>query len=487
MLREAKVRHTAVQVGRGILGVAAVTAVCYSLHLDFAIAGFLYLLTVVLQSPTAGFAASAIVSLGAVLCLDYFFTPPILRLEIGSPIDGVALLTYTVTSLIITRLASRAREEARLAERKQEAIACLYQTAFRLFSVEPHAVSSQSILQIFREVLSVESICLYDAAMDKLETAGIDNSTLAGQTKAACRPDRNFDESGMAVRRLHVAGVQIGAIGFAGLANAESLADSLSMLAAASLERARSFQTAAAAAATSQTEVLRTAIVDAFAHQFKTPLAAILAAAGGIQQAGALGSQQQEMVELIESEAICLNRLATRLLATARLDHAEVQPRLEPADLIEMVTRLVKESASDGHSMRMQLHAAPVAVACDRELLNLALSQLIENAVKYAAGRTPIDIAVAVESGEAQVRVTNRGNRIAADERERIFERFYRGESAKQAARGAGLGLYVARKIAVAHRGRLALEECGSGPEETTFCLTLPNLEAASQHAWAGG
>jgi len=156
IMKARSVRTTARQVGVGGLGIAAVTSICYPLHLDLTIAAFLYLLVVVLQSPAGGFASSAIVSTMAALCLDFFFTPPVLKLEIASPLDGVALFTYLATSLIVTRFASQARQKARVAERKQEAFARLYETTWRLYSVAPQAVSGRETLRIFFEVINVE-------------------------------------------------------------------------------------------------------------------------------------------------------------------------------------------------------------------------------------------------------------------------------------------------------------------------------------------
>jgi K+-sensing histidine kinase KdpD len=134
-------RNSVRQAALGLLGIAAVTLVCFPLHVNFAIPAFLYLLTVVLLSPAGGFAPSAIVSLVAVLCLDYFFTPPILQLEVASPIDGVTLVAYLVTSLTITRLATEARQKAQSAKRREEVHARLYEIIWRLFSIEPQAVS----------------------------------------------------------------------------------------------------------------------------------------------------------------------------------------------------------------------------------------------------------------------------------------------------------------------------------------------------------
>jgi two-component system sensor histidine kinase KdpD len=122
MMSIATVRNIAWQTLIGVICIAAVTLICFPLHLNFAIPAFLYLLAVVLRSPSSGFAPVAIVSLVAVLCLDYFFTPPILQLEVASPIDAAALLAYLITSLIITRLATDARRKARWAEGRQETL-----------------------------------------------------------------------------------------------------------------------------------------------------------------------------------------------------------------------------------------------------------------------------------------------------------------------------------------------------------------------------
>jgi two-component system sensor histidine kinase KdpD len=260
------------------------------------------------------------------------------------------------------------------------------------------------------------------------------------------------------------------------------MAAPLSMLAGAALERAQSFQAASAAAATSQAETLRSAIVDAFAHEFKTPLSAILTAAGGIRETRELTAQQLEMVELIEVETLRLSKLATRLLVTARLDRDEVQPRLEPTNLTDLIARMVSRWPADGTRVCLDLGVEEVEVASDRELLTLALTQLLDNAFKYSPHNQPVLISLASQEDTAVVRVSNRGSVVPIAERERIFERFQRGAAARQLAAGAGLGLYVARKIAVAHGGSLHLEDYAPGELETAFCLKLPIFKTEAQH-----
>ncbi len=476
-------RNTAKQVVLGACGIGVVTLLCFPLHVNYAIPGFLCLLTVVLLSRASGFASAAIVSVVAVLSLDYFFTPPIGKLEIASPIDSVTLVTYLITSLIITRLSTEARQKAQSAERRREDLARLYQIVWRLFSAEPQAVSGAAALQICREVLDVETVCLFDGGSGKLESAGAPNQNLVEKTQSACETgcDYQDESSRISVHCLQLAARRTGAVGFQGL-RGESMAAPLSMLLGASLERAESFQKARDAAATSQVEVLRAAIVDAFAHQFKTPLAAILTAAGGIREAHGATAQQLEMVEMIEVETMRLSRLATRLLVTARLDRDEVQPRLVPTNLRELIGRMAGQYPTEARHVSMELGTEEVQVASEPELLALALSQLLDNACKYSPAGSPIRVSLAVRDGMAWVRVRNRGSFVPPPERAKIFERFYRGAAAAELTAGTGLGLYVARKIAVAHGGSLDLEEYPAGGLETAFSCRLPLLETRTQN-----
>src|SRR5262249_35069304 len=121
----------------------------------------------------------------------------------------------------------------------------------------------------------------------------------------------------------------IGAIGFAGLESPELTAGPLAALAVAHLERVHSFVHASQAATTAQTESYRSAILDALAHEFKTPLSTIMTAAGALREAPSLDPQDREMAETVESEAARLGRLTSRLIRTARLEREEIRPWID--------------------------------------------------------------------------------------------------------------------------------------------------------------
>jgi two-component system sensor histidine kinase KdpD len=112
-------------------------------------------------------------------------------------------------------------------------------------------------------------------------------------------------------------------------------------------------------------------------------------------------------------------------------------------------------------------------VSADPELIQLALGQLLDNAAKYSLPRSAIEVNVESQNGFVTVRIWNGGSLIQPSERQRIFERFYRGSQMRHLAPGSGLGLYIARKITLAHGGNLELEAETPIPG-TAFRLVLP-------------
>jgi two-component system sensor histidine kinase KdpD len=478
-------RRTVKHVGLGGVGVAAITAICYPLRADFAIAGCLYLLLVVLQSTVASFTASAMVVVLAIGCLDYFFLPPLFTLRVSSPVDAVGLVTFLITTLVITRLASKARAEARNAEARRKDLARLYELASRLVSVNPHVVVERKYLNIFREIFDLRAMCLFDGMAAAVSCDGNSEHSLSDLTRKAYASNTDYDDERgkVAVRCLRISEKPMGAAGFEGLPRAESTAGPLAVLAAAMIQRAHSFKAASEAAAAAQVEVLRSAILDAFAHQFKTPLAAILTAAGGLRETGPLVPGQHDMVETIEAQAAGLGRLTTRLLRMARLDRDEIQPRMQVTDLSTVINHLVDpyRSLANGHQIVLNIGGPAVEVLSDPDMLGLAIVQVLDNAFRYSPPDSTITVTVDSVDGFAVVRVTNEGSEILPEEQNRIFDRFFRGTAGHYAS-GTGLGLYVAKKIVLAHGGTLKLDTEHVYGQGTTFYLRLPVAKKERKH-----
>ncbi|MGB7758966.1 MAG: ATP-binding protein [Bryobacteraceae bacterium] len=468
---------------RGAALIATVTVVCYRIHLNSASTALLFLIAIVLQSLDCGFWEAAIVCVLATASLDWFFIDPLFTFRVAHGLDVVTLFCLMIVSLVVTRIQSRSRSEARESRVQRENMERLYQVGMELFAQAPSATPGPALLRPFWTRLDLDAVCLFDQATMELHEIGTSRRDLASKTRDGYISGRNraYPELGVVVHCLRERDAILGAIGFEGLRNPDLMAPALAGFAASALERSRMFRSAAIAAANAQAETLRSAILDALAHEIKTPLATIVTAAGGLRATGPMPPDQEELAGMIESEASRLGDLTSRLLRLARLDKEEVKPRLEPADAAEIAQgsarRFEKLWPDRQISFRRLGEAREVRV--DPELMSLAISQLLENACKYSR----LDARILVESstGEngAALDVWNDGDPIPPNERNRIFDRFYRGTAAQRTTAGSGLGLYVARKIALAHGGDLALVDTeGDG---VAFRLTLPlsNSEAS--------
>jgi two-component system sensor histidine kinase KdpD len=461
--------------------VGLITFICYGLRLNYTTVSFCFLIIVVLQSLIGDFLSSVVVSLISFLCLNYFFIPPIFSLRISDSSDTLALVAFLVAGLVITRLTSQTREAAASEELQRKEVTRLYELARELLQLKPEATSTEQLLEPFKSQFGLRAVCLFDA--DTAENHLVGGSLeLAEATRAAYIGGRDFQDrgSGLAVRLLQPGNGTIGAIGFEGLRDLE-LAGPLTALATIMIEQLRAFQQASHAAAATEAEVFRGAVLDALAHEFKTPLATILTAAGGLRETGPLRTEQLALAEAVESEASRLEQLTTRLLRLAKLDREEVKPQTELIDLAEVTRALVDQHSRRWPGRHLVFKGARVRVLGDRELLWLGLAQLLDNACKYS--RPGSEIIVSVESaGEtATVRVWNSGSSIPSGEQANIFERFYRGVEARRLTPGSGLGLYVARKIAIAHGGTIALDRAGS-EEGTAFRFSIANAQGEPNH-----
>jgi len=128
--------------------------------------------------------------------------------------------------------------------------------------------------------------------------------------------------------------------------------------------------------------------------------------------------------------------------------------------------------AAERNSIQVAIEDPLLTVRGDRELLAMILTQYIDNARKYSTAGTPIEIAARASHSEILISVHNFGSAIRIEDRERVFERFYRSPELKNAVPGTGIGLSVVRKAAEAHNGHVWV--ISDDKEGTTFYLSFP-------------
>ncbi len=205
-------------------------------------------------------------------------------------------------------------------------------------------------------------------------------------------------------------------------------------------------------------------------HEFRTPLAIVDAA---VQNFASRDAGDRERMERILGAVRRLRRMIDNCLVDDRIDGGAIALRPDAVDLSGLLEDAVEVmgTAFERHPIRLSLPEAPVVIRADPGLLVVAIGNVLENAVKYTPEGAQVDVALTMAGDQVEVAVQDRGSGVPEAERERIFDRFYRGGGTTRSA-GAGLGLFLVRSILETHGGSVRCE--GGAEGGTRFVLRLP-------------
>ncbi len=462
-------------------GILACTWIFFRLNQTLGSVGFLYLVFVVLAAMYGDFWQATVVSVVAVACLDFFFDEPIFSFTVGRLSNWVELGVFEFTALIITQLSNRAhlREMEAVSERRDTAR--LYQTARRILLSGDSGDPGDLVAGSIRDEFEFRQTILFDAVSGNVYESGMarreeDQQALVQQARSAYLRDSDGFQPEAQTRFcvLRFGTRPVGALALCGSEVSALIATALASLAAIALERARTLERQCQAEAARQAEQLRTAVLDALAHKFKTPLTVIRTASSGLPAAGELSELQRELVSLIDQEARTLNGLASRLMGAPKLDLEAFRPQPEPLLFSRLIKAAIEEldRQSDRERFQVLVPTTEPPVFADRELILTALAQLVDNALKYSLPGSPVEIGIHIQEGSVALKVRTQGLVVPTADRERIFERFYRAPGAQQFSGGTGLGLSIVKTIASDHDGTVWAE--GEPDYGTVFSFALP-------------
>jgi len=472
------------QVALASAVLALLTSVGLFLQINLLTISLLFLLVVVAAASLFGFWQASLASVVAVLLLDFFFEPPLYSFRVENPAIFVALATFEVIALSISRFHGREMRIAREAAIHRDGMDQLYELSRNTMLLDLRQPPGPQLATLIRGIFNVRAVALFDAGLGRQDRAGEWNVGEENLARECYLRDSAQDELEMqrSQRVLRPASGReaLGALVVCGELN-PSVVDGLAALASIAIDRHRSFEKEDRAETAKQREQLRATVMDALAHELKTPLTAVQTASSGLLELGGMTDAQTELVTLIDVEAVRLNRLCSRLLVTAKLDGREVELDLNDVNVKDLIFEVLAGLPSSWERNRIQVHVddPDLTVYVDRGLLGMILTQYIDNARKYSALQTPIEVAARRSHTEALLSVHNVGSTIRIEDRERVFERFYRAHDVRSSVPGTGVGLSVARKAAEAQHGHVWVI---SGEKEgTTFFLSLPISEKRRQ------
>jgi two-component system sensor histidine kinase KdpD len=457
------------------LGIFVLTYGGFVLQVNLTTISFLYLLVVIAVALYCSFWQASLTSLLAVACLDFFFSPPIFHFYISDSKEWVALGVFQISAIVISRLSAKELRSSAEAARNRAGMERLYELSRSSLLLDLSQPPGPQLVVLIQRIFDADAVAIFDLTLGRQDRAGEwdeGEDDLARQSYFS--GTAKDDPQTSTWRRALVAGPgPVGALVIRGRLS-PLIVDALASLAAMAIDRHQSFEKEERAENASKTEQLRAAVLDAMAHEFKTPLTAVQTASSGLLELGALSASQHDLVSLINEEAIRLNELCTRLLLTAKLEAGQVGLQTDEVNIEELVAEVtdVQRKRSGEDRVRLVIEDRALTVRVDRALLAMILAHYIDNARKYSAPATSIDVKVRISHNEVIFSVHNLGSTIRIEDRERVFDRFFRSTDQNNSVPGTGIGLSVVKKAAQAHHGHVWV--ISDEREGTTFFLSLP-------------
>jgi two-component system sensor histidine kinase KdpD len=462
------------RIGAAMGATGAITLVYFRyLSVNPTTVALTYVLAVLIIAGSWGIVEATAAALTAVLCFNFFFLPPIGTWTIADPQNWVALVVFMVTAIIVSQLSGRARQRHLEALAQQRDLERLYALSRSLLMSEGEDAPA-SIAKHIAAAFELPGVAVYEQQAGIISSAGsIEPADVEERLREVTRRGVSFpDSAGLFVTAIRLGGVPIGSLAIQGNTLSDTVLQSVTNLVAIGLERSRGQLAAARAEAARQSSELRAAVLDAAAHEFKTPLTSMKAAATALRSSVPSTNPLHELVDIINEDLGRLQALVTDAIQMLRIDSGDFVAHRSRYLVGDIVASALTELGSrfEGHAVH---NAVPgnLSVDADRDLLRLALRQLLDNAVKYSPSDSAITVSAHGDGAIVTIGVANSGSTIPEQEQARIFERFHRGTQARQIA-GTGMGLAIVQRIADAHGGSVAVS---SVPESgTEFTLSFP-------------
>ncbi|MEU9372880.1 sensor histidine kinase KdpD [Streptomyces sp. NPDC048255] len=444
----------------GIAGPALLTVLLSEVVPDLGLANdmLLFLACTVAAAMLGGLLpALASAAVGSLL-LNYFYTPPLYRFTISDPKNIVAIAIFVgvaVSVASVVDLAARRTHQAARLRAESEIL------SFLAGSVLRGEDSLDALLERLRETFAMQSVVLLE------RTSEVDSWTTAASvgTGPVGRPeDADVDLPIGDNMALALTGRVLPA-------EDRRVLGAFAAQAAVVLDRQRLVDEAGKAKELAEGNRIRTALLAAVSHDLRTPLAGIKASVTSLRSDDVEWSEDDkaELLEGIEDGADRLAALIGNLLDMSRLNTGTVVPLIRETDLDEVVPMALGGVPED--SVDLDIPETLPMVAVDRGLLERAVANIVENAVKYSPGGRPVHVSASALGSRVELRVVDGGPGVPDEAKDRIFEPFQRHGDAPRGA-GVGLGLAVARGFTEAVGGTLTAEDTPGGG--LTMVLTLP-------------
>ncbi|HEY2647414.1 MAG TPA: DUF4118 domain-containing protein, partial [Candidatus Acidoferrales bacterium] len=418
-------------LARYAAALAAVFAITYfyvNVHrFNVTTVAFTFLLAILGASTLWGLSVSVFMSLAATLAYNYFFLPPVRTFTIADPQNWVALFTFLVTSVLASDLSTRARNQAGEANRRRREVERLYKFSQRLLSAGNPIELLNAIPRQIVETFEVGATALFLSDKQKIYRSGTNLPQLdADFLKAVvAREEIQIDrEHSVCFVPLRLGATILGSLGISGPVLARESLEAMGTLIAVAIERARATEAVGKTEAAREGERLKSALLDAITHDFRTPLTSIKASVTTLLSPAKLDEgQKEELLHIIDEECDRLNRLVGEAAEMARLEAGEVKLDLEPIRVDDLISGALNvcKGVLGARPIRTELKDPKLTIRADFERAQEVLVHLVENANLYSSPEQPITISAEEKDEFVQFSVADHGPGIGDAELGLIF------------------------------------------------------------------
>jgi two-component system sensor histidine kinase KdpD len=456
----------------------------------------IFLTAIVAVAVRLGLLPSLLASLASAVAYNFFFLPPIYTFTIADPANVVAFGLFTLVAIIVSGVAARGRTQAKAATERARVTESLYSFSRKLAGAGTlddvlwaTAYQTALLLKVRVMLLLPEHGSIAVRAgyppEDILDDADLAAARWAWENDHAA--GRGSDTLPGARRLFLPMHTGRGAIGVMGIdsdkpgpmltPDQRRLLDALLDQGALAIERVRLVEEMDRVERVAETERLRSALLTSISHDLKTPLAAVLGAAGALRDIGSKLSdaEKADLLTTIIDESERLNRFIANLLDMTKLESGAVSPNVGLHDLGEIVGSALRRASRilSHHNVELELAPDLPMLEVDAVLFEQALFNLLDNAAKYAPTETTIRIQSWRTADSVCLCVLDEGSGIPPDDLEHIFDKFYRAQKTDQVRAGTGLGLAISRGFVEAMHGTIAAAN-RTDRSGAAFTISLP-------------
>jgi two-component system sensor histidine kinase KdpD len=452
-----------------VLAPVLATVLAFPLSPPAAAAASVYFLAVVIAAWAGGVAGGVVAAMASAGALNFFFTPPEHTLRVEQAQDVVALVVFLLVALIVGSVVARALADRARATQRERETRLLNYFATKLLSGEP----IQRVLDDFTAAM----LDPFDLASCAIHAQGAPEPLRAVASRTGAPEGDRIELPLVAAGSPFGTLVAVRRAGGPPLLDHEMrLLEASARQAAVAIERARLSEEAEGSRLDAEANQLRAALFSSVSHDLRTPLASIKAGVTSLLDAAVAhdAAAQRELLQTVLEETDRLNRVVGNILDLAKARAGAMTPSTQPTAVDEIVESVVHRMAARLADVRVRtaLREDVPEIRADPVQLDQVVTNLLENAARFSPPGGEVLIAVAPwQGGGVQVRVADEGPGVPPEERERVFEPFYRRDDGHRT--GSGLGLAIARAIVLAHGGRIWIEGTPLGGAAVVFELPL--------------